>query len=68
VPILLFSEPEAKPLPFLTRDRVRTAAAIYLGVKLELMKFDGVTEDFAREHAESARDSYIRQCYAGRAR
>jgi hypothetical protein len=68
MPILLFSEPEANLAPFLTRDRARTAAAIYLGVKCELMKFDGVSEDFAREHAESARDAYIRQCYAGRAR
>jgi hypothetical protein len=49
----------------LTTERVRKAAAIYLGVKMELMKFD-VPEDFAREHAESARDAYIRQCYAGR--
>lgn len=66
--ILLLSEPETNIAPFLTRDRVRTAAAIYLGVKLELMKFDGVTEEFAREHAESARDAYVRQCCAGRAR
>lgn len=68
MPILAFSEPETNIAPFLTRDRVRTAAAIYLGVKLELMKFEGVTEDFAREHAESARDAYIRQVCAGRAR
>jgi hypothetical protein len=66
--ILLFSEPEANPAQFLTPERVRTAAAIYLGVKLELMKFDGVTEQFAREHAERARDAYVGQCYAGRAR
>jgi hypothetical protein len=51
----------------LTRERVQRAAALYLGVKLELMKFDGVTEDFAREHAEAARDAYIRQCRLGRA-
>jgi hypothetical protein len=68
LPILVFSEPETNIAPFLTRERVRTAAAIYLGVKLELMKFDGVTEDFAREHAENARDAYIRQCCAGRAK
>lgn len=66
--ILLFSEPEANIVPFLTRERVQTAASIYLGVKCELMKFDGVTEEFARQHAESARDAYIRQCMKGRAR
>jgi hypothetical protein len=68
VPILVDFASEANAVPFLTRERVRTAAAIYLGVKCELMKFDGVTEDFARQHAESARDAYIRQCQIGRAR
>jgi hypothetical protein len=65
--ILLDFTPDMQTPGILTTDRVRRAAAIYLGVKCELMKFD-VTEDFARQHAEAARDAYIRQCYAGRAR
>lgn len=52
----------------LTREQVGTAAAIYLRVKFELRQFDDVDEDFAAEHAHAARESYIRQCYAGRAK
>jgi hypothetical protein len=52
----------------LTREQVGTAAAIYLRVKFELRQFDDVDEDFASQHAYSAREAYIRQCYAGRAR
>jgi hypothetical protein len=63
--ILIDFAPDMQAPGILTTERVRKAAAIYLGVKMELMKFD-VPEDFAREHAESARDAYIRQCYAGR--
>jgi hypothetical protein len=66
--IVIDFAPDMQPPGILTPERVRKAAAIYLGVKCELMKFDDVTEDFARAHAESARDAYIRQCYAGRAR
>jgi hypothetical protein len=66
--ILIDFVPDMQTPGILTTERVRKAAAIYLGVKCELMKFDDITEDFAREHAERARDAYIRQCYAGRAR
>lgn len=64
--ILLFPESDASP-GVLTREQVQRAASIYLGVKCELMQFD-VTEDVARAHAEKARDTYVQQCYAGRAR
>jgi hypothetical protein len=66
IPFPANSQPE--PSSVLTRDRVGTAAAIYLRVKFELMQFDGVDEDFASEHAYAARESYIRQCLAGRAK
>ncbi len=59
------SIPASTPL---TPERVRTAASIYLLIRTELMKFDGVTEDFARERAESARESYVQQCVMGRIR
>ena len=65
--ILIDFAPDMQTSGVLTTDRVRKAASIYLGVKCELMKFD-VGEDFARQHAEAARDAYIRQCYSGRAR
>jgi hypothetical protein len=59
---------QSGPSALLTREQVGTAAAIYLRVKFELKQFDGVDEAFADEHAYAARESYIRQCYAGRAR
>jgi hypothetical protein len=65
--ILLSCEPESTTAAMgLTPDRVRRAAAIYLRIKTELLKFHGVTEQFAREHAEHARDAFIRQCVLGR--
>lgn len=68
MPILVDFMPDTQPAVSLTRERVRTAADIYLRLKRELMAFDGVTEDFAREHAEAARDAYIRQVQFGRVR
>jgi hypothetical protein len=69
VAIIVDFSSEANPVDDtagLSRDRIMKAAALYLGVKAELMKFEGVSEEFARQRAEDARDAYIRACIVGR--